>query len=359
MVKRTVRCVLIVKEEDQKKLDEAIDEGERIYRLVQRKKRAKVETFLSDDIKKDMISVAKRSKSSSSSIPLILDFKRDCQPVIKEDKMKNEKIFIKIQFSLDSGGEATGYLSFQSGGMEYIFDAMGGELSFGEANLYRNGTYLLDIEVNKRDPMVDKPKHVAGISIKNYKVHFTVFDLIEKELMEPSVLDFSILKDMRKKLFELKFDEIDGKILEKRDRETILYIRTLSERMAKILSRYGDTIAFIENPRDKGIAAYEGDDIKEEAPSWMDILMNKFLERSLEWNGVPLIEIPSVAAIFECPFGSMIWQDYKKILKESERIFPEDAVNEVGFKIIVEGLTTLLYMPEESVGEVNPFAVLK
>ena len=358
MVKRTVRCVLIVKEEDQKKLDGAIDEGERIYRLVQREKRAKIETFLSDGIGKNMVSLAKRSKLSS--IPLILDFKRDCQPVIKEDKMKNEKIFIKIQFSLDSEGEAAGYLSFQSGGMEYIFDAMGGELSFGKANLYRNGTYLLDIEVNKRDPMVNKPKHVAGISIKNYKVYFTVFDLIEKKLMEPSVLDFSILKDMRKKLFELKFDEInDEEILEKRDRETILYIRTLSERMAKILSRYGDTIAFIENPRDRGIAVYEGYDTEEETPSWMDILMNKFLERSLEWNGVPLIEIPSVNAIFECPFGSMIWRDYKKILKESEKIFSEDEVNEVGFKIIVEGLATLLYMPEESVGEVNPFAVLK
>ncbi|VUT24340.1 MAG: hypothetical protein MASP_00455 [Candidatus Methanolliviera sp. GoM_asphalt] len=356
MVKRTVRCVLIVKEEDQKKLDEAIDEGERIYRLVQEKKRAKVETFLSDGIKENMVSLSKRSKLSS--IPLILDFKRDCQPVIKEDKMKNEKIFIKIQFSPE--GEATGYLSFQSGGMEYIFDAMGGELSFGKANLYRNGTYLLDIEVNKRDPMVDKPKHVAGISIRNYKIYFTVFALIEKKLMEPSVLDFSTLKDMRKKLFELKFDEInDEEILEKKDRETILYIRTLSERMAKILSRYGDTIAFIENPRDRGIAVYEGDDTEEEVPGWMDILVNKFLERSLEWNGVPLIEIPSVAAIFECPFGSMIWQDYKKILKESERIFPEDKVNEVGFKIIVEGLAMLLYMPEESVGEVNPFAVLK
>lgn len=359
MVSRTIRCKYIVGKDNKKKLDEALAEGNRLFNLAQQNNNIlDIDSFFTYGIKKNIASFAERVKKIKlPNFYFILDFNRDCEAFIRERERgnKEELIFVKINFSLNNDKNVIGFISASPDEIEFLFDAIKGELSFGKAQLYkRNDAYYIDVVVNKRAKVVNDPKYAIGIEIADYKIYYDVLDIKESSIIESKFLNFDKLKESRERLLSLSFGEITEEILEKKDRETALYIDAIAERFAKILSMYNNAIAFIEDPKDRKME----ENSEESMPYWIISLMSKVLEKKIEWYEIPLIVVPSISSIFECPFGDLVWRDYKKILDEANVKF-KNYLSTRRFKTIVIGMITLLYMPTEQVGFVNPFILIR
>jgi len=358
MVSRTIRCKYILDYENEKKLDEMLAEGRRLFLLAQQNKNIlDMDTFFTYDIKKSIELFAERAKKIRlQDFYFILDFNRDCEVFVKEREVgnKEELIFVRINFSLNEDKNVSGIISTSMDEIGYLFDAIAGKLYFGKAQVYRRGDdYYIDVIVNKRARVVGHPKYAIGIEIEDYKISYDVLDLKEVAIVESKFLSFDKLKESRKKLLSLEFEEITGDILEKKDRKTALYLNTVAERFAKILSMYDSAIAFIEDPKDRKI-----DEVNEESmPNWILSLMSKILETKIEWYEIPLIVVPSPSSLSDCPFGDLVWTDYKKILEGTNVKFKK-YLDSNRFNIIVVGMITLLYMPDERIGDINPFILI-
>ncbi|HIH77598.1 MAG TPA: hypothetical protein HA341_01545 [Halobacteria archaeon] len=362
MVSRTIRCKYIVGQDNKKKLDEALAEGSRLFTLAQQNSNIlDIDSFFTYNIKRNIASFADRAKKIKlPNFYFILDFNNDCEAIIRERERgnKEELIFVKINFSLDEDKNVIGFVSTSTDEIEFLFDALEGDLSFGKAQIYKkNDAYYIDVVVNKRAKVVNNPRYAIGIEIEDYKIFYDVLDIKESTIIDTKFLSFDKLKESRERLLSLSFGDITEEILEKKDRETALYIEAVAERFAKILSMYNDAIAFIEDPKDRKMED-KGNNDEQSMPYWIISLMSKVLERRIEWYEVPLIVVPSTSSLFECPFGDLVWENYKKILDDASIKFKE-YLDSKRFKIIVIGMITLLYMPDEQIGEINPFILIQ